>query len=76
MTEVCNTFQDSVNRGGRLTGAGTEGSTGDAGYLAAALLFCCFNGQLMQTCDYEGVGGEIRHLLAIKEKSPYNSCDD
>lgn len=70
---MCNTFQDCVNRCGKLTETGTEG---DAGYLAAAFLFCCFNGQLMQTCHYKGVGGGIGHILATKERSPYSSCDD
>lgn len=54
-------FQGCVKRGRKLTG--TEGSTGNAGYLAAAFLFCCLMGQLMQTCPYKGLGGGIRHVL-------------
>lgn len=57
---ICNTFQDCVNRGEKLTG--TEGRTGDAGYLAAAFLFCCSNGELMQTCHYKAVAGGIRRV--------------
>lgn len=61
MTVICNTFQDCVNRVEKLTG--TEGSTGDAGFLAAAFLFCRSNRKLMQTCHYKGVGGGIRRVL-------------
>lgn len=57
---ICITFQDCVNRGGKLTGTGTESSTGDVGYLAAAFLFCCCNVRLMQICQYKGAGRGIR----------------